>query len=158
MAIVRWSPFQELARVREAMDRLWEDSFPRLAPDLWGHAGELPLDIYETPNDLVVKAVIPGVKPEDVEGNITGDTLTIRGQVKEENDVSERDYLLRERRYGAFSRTVHLPGMLKTDKAEAVFENGVLTLTIPKAEEAQPKAIKVKGMLESKKADSPSVA
>ncbi|MBI2866344.1 MAG: Hsp20/alpha crystallin family protein, partial [Chloroflexi bacterium] len=55
MAIVRWSPFQELARVREAMDRLWEDSFPRLAPDLWGYAGELPLDIYETHNDLVVK-------------------------------------------------------------------------------------------------------
>ncbi len=153
MAMVRWYPFGELARMREAMDQLWEDSWPRSLDADFTHSGEPALDVYQTPNELVLQAAVPGLRPEDVDVSITGDMLTIRGQVKEEKDVSQEDYLLKERRYGAFARTVHLPDMLKTDKAEAVFENGILTLTIPKAEEAKPKAInvRVKGMIESGK-------
>ncbi|MBI2916527.1 MAG: Hsp20/alpha crystallin family protein [Chloroflexi bacterium] len=150
--MVRWDPFREMSRMREVMDRLWGESWPRTSEVSWAHPGEPAMDIYQTPNELVVKAVLPGIRPDDVEVNITGDTLTIRGEVKEgEKQVAEEDYLLRERRYGAFSRTVHLPGMLNSDKTDAVFENGVLTLTIPKAEEARPKAIKVKvkGMIEA---------
>lgn len=92
----------------------------------------------------MVKATLPGVKREDVSIDITGETLTIRGDTKAEEEVKREDYLYQERRYGSFSRSVVLPGGLKTDKAEATMEDCVLTLTIPKAEEVKPKAIKVK--------------
>jgi HSP20 family protein len=92
----------------------------------------------------VVKATLPGVKPEDVSIDITGETLTIRGETRAEEQIKKEDYLYQERRYGSFSRSVVLPGGLKTDKAEATMEDGVLTLTIPKAEEVKTKAIKVK--------------
>jgi HSP20 family protein len=93
---------------------------------------------------VVVKASLPGVKPEDVDITISGDTLTIKGETKTEEEVKREDYLYQERRYGSFSRTIALPSSLQTDKAEATFENGVLTLTIPKIEEVKPKTIKVK--------------
>jgi HSP20 family protein len=129
------------------MDRLFEDSFirpSRLWPELG--RGELPLDIdmYQTANDVVVKAALPGVRPEEVDISITGDTLTIKGERKEEQEIRDDDYFYRERRHGAFSRSVPIPVSIKSDKAEAVFENGVLTLTLPKAEEVKPKQIKVK--------------
>lgn len=87
----------------------------------------------------MVKATLPGVKREDVSIDITGETLTIRGDTKAEEEVKREDYLYQERRYGSFSRSVVLPGGLKTDKAEATMEDYVLTLTIPKAEEVKPK-------------------
>jgi HSP20 family protein len=146
MAIERWQPLSELMSLRQAMDRLFEDSFVRPSRAL-AAISEITvpaLDVYQTPNEVVVKAALPGVKPEDVTIDITGDTLTIRGETKAEEEVKREDYLYQERRYGAFSRSVVLPGGLKTDKAEAIIEDGVLTLTIPKAEEVKPKAIKVK--------------
>ena len=100
--------------------------------------------MYHTANDVVVKAALPGVKPDDVEITIVGDTLTIKGEAKAEEEVKREDYLYQERRYGAFSRSVTLPSGLDTDKAEATFENGVLTLTIPKVEKVKPKQVKVK--------------
>jgi len=106
--------------------------------------GDLPVDMYQTADDVVVKAALPGIKPEEVDITITGDTLTIRGEQKEEQEVKEDDYFYKERRYGTFSRSVAMPVKVKSDKAEAVFENGVLTLTLPKAEEIKPKQIKVK--------------
>jgi HSP20 family protein len=106
--------------------------------------------MYQTADDVVIKASLPGVKPEDVDVTITGDTVTIKGETKTEEEIKREDYLYQERRYGAFSRSVRLPGSLQTDKAEAVFENGVLKLTIPKAEESKPKTVKVK--VEGKKA------
>jgi HSP20 family protein len=110
--------------------------------------------MYQTPQAVVVKATVPGVKPEDMEITITGDTLTIKGETKAEKEIKQEDYICQECRYGSFSRTVTLPAGLKTDKAEATFENGVLTLTIPKAEEVKPKSIKVKtkSAIEGKKA------
>lgn len=143
--IVRWEPFRGLTSLRQAMDRLFEDSFvrpSRLWPEL---AGEEPaLDMYQTDKDVVVKASLPGLKPEEVDVSITGDVVTIKGEHKEEEEVKEADYFRRERRYGAFSRSVALPASVKTEKAEAVFENGILTLTLPKTEAVKPKQIKVK--------------
>jgi len=143
--LIRWDPFREMTSLRDAMDRLVEDSFVRPSR-FWidGGRGDLPIDMYQTANDVVVKASLPGFKPEEVDISIAGDTLTIKGEHKEEKEVKEEDYLYKERRYGSFSRSLPIPVQVKSDKAEAVFENGVLTLTLPKAEEIKPKQIKVK--------------
>ena len=145
MNIVRWEPFREMTNLREAMDRLLEDSFIR-APSLWPRLGGqyLPIDMHQTANDLIVRASLPGFKPEEVAVAITGDTLTIKGEHKEENEVKDENYFYKERHYGAFSRSVPVPVKVKSEKTEAVFEDGVLTLTLPKAEEVKPKQIKVK--------------
>jgi HSP20 family protein len=95
-------------------------------------------------DEVVVKATVPGVKPDDLHITITGDVLTIRGEVKQEEEVKEEAYHIRERRYGTFSRSLPLPVPVLTDKAKAEFENGILTLTLPKAEEVRPKTIEVK--------------
>jgi HSP20 family protein len=146
MAIERWRPFTDLMSLRQAMDRLFEDSFvrPSRALETLGEVAAPALDVYQTASEIVVKAALPGVKPEDVSIDITGETLTVKGQSKADQEVKREDYLYQERRYGAFSRSAVLPGGLKTDKAEATMDDGVLTLTIPKAEEVKPKAIKVK--------------
>jgi HSP20 family protein len=127
--------------LRQAVDRLFEDSFvrPSRALAALGEVTVPALDIYQTPNEAVVKATLPGVKREDVSIDITGETLTIRGETKAEEEVKREDYLYQQRRHGSFSRSVVLPGGLKTDKAEATMEDCVLTLTIPKAEEVKPK-------------------
>jgi HSP20 family protein len=146
MSIVRWEPFSDLMSLREAMDRLFEESVVRPGSRLltpFG-AGELAVDMYETDNEVVVTASLPGVKPEDVEVTITGDTLSIKGETKSETKVEKANYLRQERRFGAFARTIALAAAVQADKAEAKFKDGVLTLSIPKAEEAKPKTIKVK--------------
>lgn len=144
-SLIRWDPFGERT-YRNSIDRLFDESFARpgfgfIAPI---SAANLAIDMYETKNDVVVQAALPGVKPEQVEVTITGDTLTIRGEMKEENEVKEKDYVRKERQYGSFSRCVTLPSGLKSDKADATFKNGVLTLKIPKTDEAKPKTIQVK--------------
>jgi HSP20 family protein len=132
--------------LRQAMDRLFDDSFVRPSRSLenFGQAVAPALDVYQTPSEIVVKATMPGVKPEDVNIDITGDTLTIKGERKAEQEIKREDYLYQERRYGALSRSVVLPAGLKSDKTEATMEDGVLTLIVPKAEEVKPKAIKVR--------------
>ena len=155
MAIERWQPFSELMSLRQAMDRLFEDSYvrpTRLLP-ITAEVTAPALDVYQTNDAVVVKATLPEVKPGDVEIEITGDTLTIKGESKAEKEVKKEDYLYQERRYGAFSRSIVLPSGIKTDKAEATMEDGVLTLNIPKAEEVKPKAIKVKAKGKSSEED-----
>jgi HSP20 family protein len=144
--IVRWEPFRELVSLREAMDRLFEESFVRPGGGRLAPAGmEVPaVDVYQTDDAVVVKSAIPGIKPEDIDISITGDTLTIKGETRVEEEVNEENYIRRERRYGSFCRSLALPLPVVTEKAEAEFENGVLTLTLPKAEEVKPKAIKIK--------------
>jgi HSP20 family protein len=146
MAIEKWHPLTDLMALRQAMDRLFEDSFVRPSRTLetFGQVTAPALDVYQTPSEIVVKATLSGVKPEDVSIDITGDTLTIKGDNKAEQEVNREDYLYQERCYGTFSRSVVLSSGLKSDKTEATMEDGVLTLTIPKAEEVKPKAIKVK--------------
>ncbi|MBU0493008.1 MAG: Hsp20/alpha crystallin family protein [Chloroflexi bacterium] len=146
MSIVRWEPLSDLMSLREAMDRLFEESFvrPRSALSPFGSMG-LALDVYETGDALVVTADVPGVKAENLDISITGDVLTIKGETKMEDQVTRENYYRQERRYGVFSRSVTLPTPVNADQAEAQFKDGVLTLTIPKAEEAKPKVIKVQG-------------
>ncbi|MDX9803203.1 MAG: Hsp20/alpha crystallin family protein [Dehalococcoidales bacterium] len=142
--LIRWEPFRDMMTLRQAMDRLFEDSFVRPAGFGGVSMPEVALDMKETDADVVVKAELPGVKPEDVDVSVSEGILTIKGENREEQEEKEANYYRRELRYGSFSRSISLPAAVNADKAEAVFENGVLTLTLPKAEEARPKQIKVK--------------
>ena len=143
--IVRWDPFSDVVSLRDAMDRLFEESFiqPRLFAPIREGMGQLALDVVENDNDVVVKASVPGIKPEDIDVTVVGDTLTIKGEIKSEKKEEKVNYVLRERRFGAFQRSLTLPVEVQADKARAEFENGVLTLTLPKVEEIKPKQIKV---------------
>ena len=143
--IVRWEPFRDLVSLRDAMDRLFSESYIRPMGLLssFGEGGTFPVDVYETDQDVVLKASIPGAKPEDIDISIVSDTLTIKGHMEETTEVKEERYVRRERRYGSICRTLTLPTAIQADKAEAKFENGVLTLTMPKAEEVKPKTIKI---------------
>jgi len=114
--------------------------------------------MHQTANDLIVKASLPGFKPEEADASITGDTLTIKGEHKEENEVKDENYFYKERRYGALSRSAPVPVKVKSEKTEAIFESGVLTLALPKAEEVKPKQIKIKAkqITEGKKTEPKS--
>jgi HSP20 family protein len=144
--IRRPNPFGELMSLRAAMDRLFEDSFvrPRNGNGPMTDDHPLALDVYATPDSLVVEAALPGVKPDDVDISVLGDTLTISGSTSQDQSRDEDGYSYREIRRGSFSRTVTLPTGLKTDAAAASFENGLLRLSIPKAEEAKPRQIQIK--------------
>jgi HSP20 family protein len=145
--IVRWQPAGDLMSLREAMDRLFEDSW--VGARAWNFPSpwtEPALDVFETAENVTVKAAIPGVKPEDVEITVTGNVLTIAGEAKAETETKEKNYLRRETRMGSFSRMLELPAGLQTEKADAKFENGILTIEFPKAEEVKPKSIKVKAV------------
>ncbi len=142
MSMSRWEPFKEMMTLRQAMDRLFEDSFVRAPRGFDGGNNYLPLDIYTTKDAVVIRASVPGVKPDDVEITVEGSTVTIHGETKVPQE--EGTFLLQEQRYGAFSRSIDLAIPVQPDKAEAKFENGVLTLSIPKAEEIKPKVIRVK--------------
>ncbi len=143
-SIVRWEPFRDMVTLRDAMDRLVEEGLVRApAPFAAWAPGGLPVDMYETDDSVVVKTAIPGVNADEIEVAVTGDTLTIRAETKEESEIKRENYLRRERRFGSCCRTVTLPGGLETDKAEADYTDGVLSLTFPKAEEVKPKSIKV---------------
>jgi HSP20 family protein len=130
--------------IRDAMDRMLEEGFFR-APLPFGPwaEGAMAVDMYETEDTVVVKTAVPGAKPEEIQVSVTGDTLTIKAETHEESEIKRESYLRRERRFGSSCRSVTLPGGLQTDKADANYSNGVLTLTFPKAEEVKPKAIKV---------------
>ena len=146
MSVVRWEPLRDFMTLREAMDRPFEESFVGRRLEEWLPAeGTLALDRYQTENAAVIRNSVPGAKPDYIDITVTGTTLTISGETKGEEEVKEEDYVRRERRYGSFSRSVVLPEGLEPDKAEASFEDGILTLSIPKAPEAKPKVIKIKG-------------
>jgi HSP20 family protein len=106
--------------------------------------GIFPVDVFETDDEVVVKATAPGMKAEDINISVTGDTLTIRGEVEEELEQEGVQYYVRERRSGSFSRSISLPTLVNADKSKAEFENGILTLSLPKVEEVKPKTITVK--------------
>jgi len=145
--IVRWEPMREMLSLREAMDKLFEERFVgpqwRTMRAADGGGATLALDLYETEDALKVTAPVPGIKPEEVEITITGNTLTIKGETKVEEREEKGNYLRQEVRYGSFQRTMELPTAVQSDKAEAVFDNGMLMLTMPKAEQVKPKSIKI---------------
>lgn len=144
MSIDRWDPYRETMSLSDAFNTLLRESFVRpLASQATGGVALVPLDVVETENEFVVKASLPGIKPEDVQVTVHGDTLTIRGTTKAEEEKKGEQWHLRERRVGTFQRTITLSTPIESDKANADFEHGVLTLKLPKAEEARPRQIKI---------------
>jgi len=144
MAIERWDPFREMVSLRDAFNTLLQESFVRpegLAAG--GNVLTLPLDISETPETFVVRASLPGIRPEDVQVTVHGDTLTIQGETRAEEERKDEAWHLRERRHGVFRRTVTLTVPVDADRAVAEHDHGVLRLTLPKSESARPKQIKV---------------
>jgi HSP20 family protein len=153
-SIVRWEPFAEMEQMRFRMDRIFGDLRPwRLASRAGSEIGYVPLDVSETDEAFEVEAALPGVKPEDVEVQVHGDTVTIKGEAREVAEEEEKDWLRRERRYGVFARSFTLPTDIDAEKATAEFENGLLKLRLPKSEAARPKTIKVstRGVSEGEK-------
>lgn len=148
MALLRRHPSRELVSLHDAIDRMFADSFMRpMWPGLGSDArevGHVPLDIVEEEGRVIVKASVPGVKPEELDVQLRDGVLSISGELKEEKERKEENYHLREHRYGRFERMVTLPWAVLSDQAEAVFENGMLTLTLPKAADAPSKRISVK--------------
>ncbi|HVM70936.1 MAG TPA: Hsp20/alpha crystallin family protein [Anaerolineales bacterium] len=145
MSINREKQNTEIISLRDAMDRMLAESF--ILPRTWmAHslgAEFIPLDIYEEANDLVVKAPVPGVKPEDLNIEVREDVLTISGEIKQEKERKEEAYHMHEQRYGRFERSVALPCVVNVDKAKTEFEDGILTLTLPKVAAAKGKKIAV---------------
>jgi HSP20 family protein len=147
MTVERWDPFREVVSLSDAMNVLFRESFIRPSGGN-GQGGSLtlPLDVSEDENEFVVKASLPGVKPEDVQITVHGDTLTIHGESKFEEEKKGERWHLRERRFGSFQRSISLPTAVNSDKAQAQFEHGVLSLTLPKSEGAKPRQIKIGGV------------
>ena len=142
--IRRANPFDELFTLRRAVDRLFDDDV--FHPRTWrtiSLGAEPALDITTTPDELLVKASLPGWRPEDVELTLTGTTLTISGEMREEARREDESWILNEIRRASFSRTLELPEGLVGDRASATYELGILTLRIPKAEEVKPKQIRI---------------
>lgn len=145
----RFDPFREMLTLREAVDRLFEDSIVSPASlRTLSNGTTMPvtpaLDLYQTDDDLVLTMSLPGVKPEDVSITITGQVLQIRGEFKSNESLKRDDYLYRERQFGSFNRQLDLPVRVQGDAAQAEFEDGVLTLRIPKAAEVKPRQIEIK--------------
>jgi HSP20 family protein len=142
--VTRWEPFRGLATLHEQMNRLFDERLFRGRPDdsvltNWAPA----VDIYETPDELVVKAEVPDIDPDDIDIGVENNVLTIRGERKLDNSVSEDNYLRVERAYGTFTRSFALSKTLDAESIKAEYRDGVLTLRAPKWEEAKPKQIKV---------------
>jgi HSP20 family protein len=146
MDLVQWRPFREVARLRNEMDRLWDDYFGpgRRALQPLEEAWLPAVDVAESPDKITVKAEIPGMEAKDIEISMVGDTLTIKGEKKAEREQKEENFHLVERSYGSFSRAMKLPATVEADKVEATYKNGVLTVVLPKKEEVKPKAIEIK--------------
>jgi HSP20 family protein len=147
MSILRWDPFEELREMQRSLDRLFDELTGRRPvrrrearePVVW----EPAVEVYETDQEVVVRAELPGVDPKNVNVTVQDNTVTIEAEAKEEQEERGRNYLRRELRYGQFFRSVALPAEVKADAAKATYRNGVLELRVPKSERAKPKQVKV---------------
>jgi len=145
MSLIRWDPFDDLASLRESMDKLFDEFFTRRpdrrggVPVVWQPA----IEAFETDHDVVVRAELPGIDPDQVDISVTEDTLTIKGEAKSEQEEKKRNYYRRELRYGAFVRSLTLPAGVQGDQAKASYKNGILEVRVPKSERAKPKTVKV---------------
>jgi HSP20 family protein len=145
MALVRWTPFGELQTLADRMNRLMGDAFRTVEGEgELGSAWYPVVDIYEKGDDLVLEAELPGLKKDELDVRVENNVLTLRGQRKREHETKENGYVRTERAYGTFTRSFTLPTTVAVDKINATYKDGVLTLTLPRAEEAKPKQIPVK--------------
>jgi len=146
MSIIRWKPRQDLFSIRDEMNHLFDNFFTGWQEPRRGsiEGGWNPcINVAETVDQITVTAELPGVKQEEVDITIANDVLTLKGEKKEEAEVKEKNYHRIERSYGSFQRSISLPPGVQADKAKAACKDGVLTITIPKTEEAKPKQIKI---------------
>jgi len=145
MAVVKWDPFRDLVSIQDRMNRLFEQTLSRsrgeegVTATTWTPA----VDIYETADTIVMKAELPGVAREDIQIQIDGNTLTLKGERRFARDVQEESYLRIERAYGSFHRSFALPATVQQENVRAVLKDGVLELVLPKAEDSKPKRISV---------------
>ena len=141
--LIRWDPVREMATIRDSMDRVYEEFFSRSPANFEGY-GTIDINMAQTDDAVIIKASIPGVKPEDINISITGDTLIIRGETKEDGELKDANYHIGEMKFGSFARSILLPNNVIAEKSNAEFMDGVLKLTLPKAEEVKPKTISIK--------------
>ncbi|HEY1329991.1 MAG TPA: Hsp20/alpha crystallin family protein [Actinomycetota bacterium] len=142
--LARWDPFRDLMSIQSELNRLFGRTYSGEEPGSTAGAWMPAIDIYETKDRYVVTAELPGIEPEQVEVSVEDSTLTIRGERRFATEVAEENFHRVERRHGAFARTLALPATADTDRIEAAFDKGVLTIQVPKAEEAKPKKIEIK--------------
>lgn len=145
MAIIRWDPFRDLITLREKMNRLFEDTFAARGEekDLMASTWTPSVDIYETENDVVLTAEIPGIEDKDIEIKIEDSTLSIKGERKLEKETKEENYHRIERAYGIFYRSFTIPHNVDQDKIQAEHESGVLKITMPRKPELKPQKVKI---------------
>jgi HSP20 family protein len=147
MTLQRWDPFNELRRMQETMNNLWRGfGAGTTAGATEGQEMEtwaVPLDGVQQGDNVVIRASMPGVNPDNIDVSIEDNVLTIRGESAHESEHKEGNYLMRERRSGSFYRALRLPDTVDTDQAHPFYEHGVLTITIPKAESKKAKQLKV---------------
>lgn len=151
MALIRWTPrtelwdpFTGLAEIQDEMNRLFDTSLQRTGRGEIGRAFLPAIDVVEEKDSYLVKAELPGLAKEDVNVSLQDNYLTIKGEKKHETETKEANYYRCERSYGSFSRTVELPASVDAKKIDAHFKDGVLSVKLPKTEEAKPKQIEVK--------------
>ena len=146
MSITRFDPFRHVTRLQDRMNRIFEDALGRPVEDsdIFSGPWAPPVDILETENDLVLRAELPGLKPEDVHIQIENNTLTLRGERRFESKDEKANFHRRERVYGAFSRSFTLPSTVEQEKISAEFKEGILQVSLPKKEETKPKQITIK--------------
>ena len=153
MALIPWRPkeswwdsLKDLEAFHSHMDSFFNfpltgliDKDAGLLEGAWSPA----LDVYDSKNDIIVKADIPGMKKDEIDISVHGDTLVIKGEKKQEKEIKEKDFVRTERFYGSFNRAMHLPSSVEADKVSASYKNGVLELVLPKKEEDKPKQLKI---------------
>jgi HSP20 family protein len=150
--LTNWDPFRDMMSMRRAMDRLIDST---LGEEQREWTLGVPLDVSEKEDAFLLKASLPGIDPDDIDITYQDGVLTIKGEVREDQEVERGAYRIRERRWGSFSRAVQLPSAIKVDDIEASYQNGVLRLHMPKTEEVRAKRIQIKAaegqkMLEGK--------
>ena len=149
MAIIRWDPFREMTQLQNRFDRLFDAVGGR--QESWLPA----VDVFDTQDAVVLKAELAGMNPDDIQIEVEDNVLTIKGERKFEEKVDEERYYRVERRFGTFQRSLALPQGVKADQIEAAYDEGILTVTVPKAEQEKPKRIEVQARktVEAKKSD-----
>ena len=138
------SPLRELDRMRREMDRLWESVTGEHFPSTFDYDWVPSLDLSDSGERLVAEVEVPGMDPKDIDISVAGDVLTISGEKKREREEKEQAYHLVERAYGKFSRSIRLPAGVNPDRVEASYKNGILTISLEKAEQSKTKRIEVK--------------
>lgn len=143
--LTRWDPYREMMSFRRFMDRFFEDNMMNEGSE-WDQQTrwQVPVDLTENEDSYMIKASLPGISPEDLNITYNNGVLSIQAETRDDKEIKEDRYLVRERRYGTFARSISLPATINADAIEASYDAGILTLRLPKTEEVKPKRIQVR--------------